>query len=369
MNSLLLLGALCAMAGAVAIALSPGTARPIADENGLVVPGSLSEKTSIEVNGAVQGVFIKSRSPELPVLLYLHGGMPDYFLTARHPTGLEDLFTVVWWEQRGSGLSHAAVDSSSPITVDQIVSDAIALTDHLRRRFRQDKIYLMGHSGGTFIGLQVLQRAPGLFHAYIGVAQITDQLESEQQAYEYMVSRFRESGDTKWVRRLRATSVEHGTPREYLRVRDPAMHRLGVGTMHEMTSLFSGLIVPSLLFPEYTVREKWHLWAAKARSGASVLWDAMISTDLRQSVPEVQVPVYFFHGVHDFTCSYSMARSYAAELRAPVTGFYSFFNSAHSPIFEEPARVRNIIRQDVLQGKTTLADDFQSLSGATPTAQ
>jgi hypothetical protein len=67
--------------------------------------------------------------------------------------------------------------------------------------------------------------------------------------------------------------------------------------------------------------------------------------------------VYFLHSVHDFTCSYRLARSYAVELRAPVKGFYSFSNSAHSPIFEEPARVKSIIRQDVLQGgTTTLAD-------------
>jgi pimeloyl-ACP methyl ester carboxylesterase len=358
MYKLLLLGASCAAAGAIAIAISPGTPRPIVDAKGAAVPGSLSEKTFIEINCAEQGVFIKSRSAELPVLLYLHGGMPDYFLTARYPTGLEDDFTVVWWEQRGSGLSHAAADPSTPITVDQLVNDAIALTEHLRRRFRQDRIYLMGHSGGTFLGLRVVQRAPELFHAYIGVAQITDQLESEQRAYEYMLSRFRATGDTKWVRRFEATSVEHGTPPEYLRIRDAAMHELGVGTMHEMTSIVAGLFVPSLLFPEYTVREKWHLWAAKARSGASVLWEAMISTDLRQSVPEVGVPVYFFHGVHDYTCSYSLARAYAAELRAPRKGFYSFHHSAHSPIFEEPARVRDIIRRDVLQGTTTLADDL-----------
>jgi pimeloyl-ACP methyl ester carboxylesterase len=356
MRTLLLVGAPCVVAGAAAIALSPGTPRPIVDAGGSVVPGSLSEKAFIAINGAEQGVFIRSRSTELPVLLYLHGGMPDYFLTARHPTGLEDLFTVVWWEQRGSGLSHAAADPSTPLTVDLLVSDAIALTDYLRQRFGQERIYLMGHSGGTFLGLQVIQRAPQLFQAYIGVAQITDPLESEQQAHAYMLARFREAGDTRWVRRLEATSVEHGTPPEYLRIRDPAMHRLGVGTMHEMRSIVSGLFVPSLLFPEYTVREKWNLWASKARSGASVLWEAMISTDMRRIVPEVQVPVYFLHGVHDFTCSYSLARSYAADLRAPVKGFYSFHGSAHSPIFEEPARMREIIRHDVLRGTTTMAD-------------
>jgi pimeloyl-ACP methyl ester carboxylesterase len=355
-RALLFLGAACAAAGAAAVAVSPGTPRPVVGGDGTAVPGSLSEKVFIEVNGTTQGAFIKSRNPELPVLLYLHGGMPDYFLTARYPTGLEDLFTVVWWEQRGSGLSRGAADPSTPITVDQLVSDAIAMTNHLRQRFGQEKIYLMGHSGGTVLGLKLVQRSPELFHAYIAVAQITDQLESEQRAYAYMLNRFREAGDRKWVARLEAVSVEPGTSPEYLRIRDGAMHRLGVGTMREMTSVVTGLFVPSLLFPEYTVREKWSLWAAKAQAGASVVWDEVLSTDLRQTVPEVQVPVYFFHGLHDYTCSYDLARGFAAELRAPVKGFYTFSASSHSPNFEEPARVRQILEQDVLRRTTTLAD-------------
>jgi pimeloyl-ACP methyl ester carboxylesterase len=349
-------GAIFVVAGATAMALSPGTPRPVTDENGAIVPGSIAEKTFIEINGAEQGVFIRGRSAELPVLLFLHGGIPDYFLTARHPTGLEEDFIVVWWEQRGSGLSHGAADPSKPITVEQLVSDAVELTEYLRRRFGQDRIYLMGRSGGTFLGMQLVQRAPELFHAYIAIGQITDQLESEPRAYEYMLESFREAGDAKWVKRLEATSVEHGTPLEYLRIRDGAMHRLGVGTTREMKSIVTGLFVPSLLFPEYTVREKWNLWAAKARYGVSAMWEPIITTDLRDAVPEVQVPVYFLHGVYDYTCSYSLAQSYAAQLRAPMKGFYSFHESAHSPIFEEPDRVREIIRRDVLRGTVILAD-------------
>jgi pimeloyl-ACP methyl ester carboxylesterase len=205
--------------GAALTAFNYGAAKPIRDASGSTVPGSISEKAFIEVNGAKQGVFIKSRDATLPVLLLLHGGIPMYFLTARHPTGLEDLFTTVWWEQRGSGLSYAAA-GGSPVTVDQLIADTIALTKHLCQRFGQEKIYLMGHSGGSFLGLQAIQRAPELFHAYIGVAQITDQLESEQLAYDYMLDRFRELGEKKWVRRLEGTSVENGTPPEYLRIRD-----------------------------------------------------------------------------------------------------------------------------------------------------
>ena len=91
---------------AVLLAFSPGKPEPFIDENGKPLPGSISEKIFVNINGVQQGMIIKSKDMTNPVLLYVHGGMPDYFLTQKYPTGLEDYFTVVWWEQRGSGLSY-----------------------------------------------------------------------------------------------------------------------------------------------------------------------------------------------------------------------------------------------------------------------
>lgn len=70
----------------------------------------------------------------------------------------------------------------------------------------------------------------------------------------------------------------------------------------------------------------------------------------------VDVPVYFLHGVHDYTVSYSDAKAYCRQLEAPAKGFYSFEHSAHSPLFEEPERVREIIEQDVFHGTSVHAD-------------
>lgn len=88
------------------LAWSPGKPQPIVDENGKPIPGSIAEKIFVNINGVEQGMIIKSKDPTNPVLLYLHGGMPDYFLTPQYPTGLEDYFTVVWWEQRGPRISY-----------------------------------------------------------------------------------------------------------------------------------------------------------------------------------------------------------------------------------------------------------------------
>jgi pimeloyl-ACP methyl ester carboxylesterase len=176
---------------AVLLLYSPGKAIPFVDKRGTTLPGSISEKIYIDINGIRQGLFIKSIDAANPVLLYLHGGMPDYFLTAKYPTNLENAFTVVWWEQRGSGLSYNANISPDTMTLDQMISDTLAVTHYLRNRFAKEKIYLMGHSGGTFIGIQTVARAPELYYAYIGVAQMANQLKSEYLAYEYMLKQFK----------------------------------------------------------------------------------------------------------------------------------------------------------------------------------
>ena len=340
--------------------LSPGKPKPFVDENGKPLPGSISEKVFVTINGVQQGMFLKSRDATHPVLLYLHGGMPEYFLTQRYPTGLEDAFTVVWWERRGSGLSYSPNVPPETMTLEQFIADTLALTNYLRQRFGQEKIYLMGHSGGTFIGIQAAARAPELYWAYIGMSQMANQLTSERLTYEYMLQQFKEQGNRSMVRKLEAAPVTmtDGTPEAYTAsLRDIAMHLLGIGTMHDMRSIVTGLMLPSFVHnTEYTLGEKVNTWRAKAASGVSLLWDTILTTDLAKQVPELDLPVYFLHGIYDYTCSYTLAKAYFEKLKAPLKGFYTFEQSAHCPVFEEPEKTLNILQQDVLGGANSLAD-------------
>lgn len=330
---------------------SPGKPQPFLDKNGMPLAGSISEKIHVNINGFKMGMFIKSKDLKNPVLLYLHGGMPGYFLTQKYPTGLEDDFTVVWWDQRGSGLSFAADIKPETITLEQMISDTKEVTNYLRKRFGKEKIYLMGHSGGSFIGIQVAARAPELYFAYIGVAQMSYQLQSEKLAYEYMLKKFVEKGDRKMVRKLEAAPVTlaDGTPDAYLALRDKGMHSLGIGTTHDMNSVITGVFFPSLINRDYTLVEKFNMWKGKSRSGVSCLWKDILDTDLTKQVTKLDIPVYFFHGVYDYTVSYPLAKEYFNTLQAPIKGFYTFEKSAHSPIFEEPEKVKQILQELIWQ--------------------
>jgi pimeloyl-ACP methyl ester carboxylesterase len=356
------LGVLCVVAVVLRV-MSPGRPSPIVDERGRPVVGSISEKIRVDINGVEQGMFIRGRDATKPVLLFVHGGagMPEYFLAQKHPKALEVLeehFTVCWWERRGAGLSYSAGIAPHTMTVEQMLSDLLAVTDYLRDRFHEEKIYLMAHSGGTFFALQAVARSPQSYHAYIPVAQIAYQLKSENMAYQYMLKRFQEIGDAGMVRRLGSAppTMSVPLPPSYMALRDKAMHRLGVGTTRHMRSVPLGVFLPSWLCPDYTVREKMDIWRGKAFSDG-LLWNEMLATDLTTTVTSVAVPVYFLHGLHDRTVTLAETKAYFEALEAPVKGFYTFHESAHSPMFEEPERMRRIIEQDVFEGTSSLADE------------
>jgi len=343
------------------IILFSGSGKPIpfTGDKGNPLKGSISEKILVEINGVEQGMFIKGKDKTKPVLLFLHGGpgMPEYAISRKYPVVLENYFTVCWWEQRGAGLSfnnHIPLES---MTFEQLIADVIIVTNYLRNRFQQDKIYLMAHSGGTFIGIQAAAKAPELYHAYIGMSQITNQLESEKLAYTYMIRQFTKSGDKKMLKKFEKYPVTEINTPSYYQMRDAPMHKLGIGTTRQMKSVISGVFWPVMLNREYTFSEKINIWRGKSfTTKTAALWQKLVVTDLTRKVNKLEIPVYLFHGIYDYTTSNTLAKDYFEKLEAPVKGFYTFEQSAHSPLFEEPERMKQILYEDVLKNEINLAD-------------
>lgn len=100
---------------------------------------------------------------------------------------------------------------------------------------------------------------------------MTHQLRSEKLAHEYMLAAYRDRGDLGMVRALEAApvSMTDGTPPAYLQVRDKAMHRLGIGTTHDVGSVITGIFLPSWRSPEYTLRESSACGVGERSPGAS----------------------------------------------------------------------------------------------------
>jgi pimeloyl-ACP methyl ester carboxylesterase len=345
--------------------VSPGMPKPFLDKGGKVVTGSISEKVFITIGGVKQGMFIRGKNSQNPVLLFVHGGpaFSEYFLVDKYPSGLEDDFTVCYWEQRGGGLSFSPDIPLESMTLDQFESDVIEVTNYLRSRFGKEKIFMMAHSGGTAFAIRAAAKAPQLFSAYIGIAQITRQAESEKIAYRYMLEQYKAIGNTTAIKELEKFPVLQSDnfvlPFHMSLVRDKAMHELGIGTMRSMRSVLFDVFIPVWTCRAYTLKEKVNIWISKfSFLTKTKLKQQVCDTDLPAMVQELAVPVYFFSGKYDLTVNVDLSREYLRMLRAPIKGFYTFAESAHSPIFEEPGRLKQIMATDVKCFKADMADEL-----------
>lgn len=332
------------------------------DNNGKILPDSISEKTYIDVDGAKIGLLITGKSRSNPVLLFLGGGpgIPEYLLEYQNPSKLADIFTVCYLEYRGTSISYNSHINVDSLTTECYLSDAAAVTKYLRNRFSQEKIYLMGHSFGTCIGIQAAFRHPEFYHAYIAMSQIVNQSESEITAYQFMLEQYRQMNHGRMVKAFEKYQIAFSEMayKEYCLspLRDHAMHNLGVGTMHTMKSVITGIFLPSLRCKVYTPLERLNIWRGKKFTVASPVGSDRMEFNAYAEVPYLEIPIYFFGGIYDYTCCYSLQKNYYETMKAPLKAFYTFKNSAHSPLWEEPVRSMQIIKRDIRKGQKELSD-------------
>ena len=138
-----------------------------------------------------------------PVLLFLHGGpgTSEYSLFRYLNLDIEDIFTVCYWEQRGAGMSYNKNIHKETMNLEQMISDTIAVTDYLRYKFNKKKIYIMGHSWGTFLGSYAVNKRPDLYHSYIGIGQIGSIIDSEEEITDFIMTTASAKKDKKALKK------------------------------------------------------------------------------------------------------------------------------------------------------------------------
>jgi pimeloyl-ACP methyl ester carboxylesterase len=342
--------------GLVVLAVnSPGKLAQMKDKEGNVIVNSLAEKLFMEIGGIQQGFFLRSENQDNPVILFLHGGpgspeLAMLYLPYETSERLEKYFTVCYWDQRGAGMSFSNSIDIATMTLEQMIEDTRQITEYLKRRFNQEKIYLMGHSWGTFLGIKTIEKHSENYLAFIGIGQITNQVESEKLAYDYMLRHAMEINDKSAVKNLEKfnRNASDFPTMEYIgTVRSSLMNKYGIGIMRDNISM-AGLIKNILLFKGYTLSEKLKFIQGMSFS-LTHLWDYVVEDNLFESSILFQVPVYITHGKYDYQVSYTLSREYFEKIETPKKSFFTFEKSAHSPNGEEPEKFVQIIRNIALQ--------------------
>lgn len=322
--------------GLVIISQFTASTPVIRDESGDIPSNSIAELTEIELNGRKQWISIRGVDRTNPILLFLAGGPGGTQMAAvRHELGeLEKHFVVVGWDQPGSGKSYYA-EPLKKITVETYIQDGLALTEYLIDRFGQEKIYLVGESWGSALGIFLIDRYPESYHAFIGTGQMIDFAETERLDYKKAMEIALENNDTTIIKRLAANGVppyygknitlKSAVYLNYLSdymTRNPVIHNSGYNTFRDIGSSEYGLL-DKINFIRGIINTYNHVY------------QQLYTIDLRRDYKNLDVPIYFFLGRHDINAPTSLVEEYMEVLDAPQKEILWFENSGHNPWINE----------------------------------
>lgn len=318
-------------------------------------PNGIEELKPVNIGGIDQWLHIRGRNRNNPILLYLHGGpgFPNIGFMDAIQRPWEDYFTIVQWDQRQTGKSYyPANDDNDPLTVEQFVEDSEEVVQYLRSHLNQDKLFVLGHSWGSVLGMQLAKRHPDWLHAYIGVGQVVNGMDNQRVFYERLLDHAREQKESQLIAKLEAIapypdpdSPEKSFVESCASLQEALSRLAGETGMHhvlsdEMANMFN---FERAISPHLTLTDLSH----------SVLGDEIallrppygftkefLAIDLPSDVgPSFEVPIFFFSGTHDWQTPTILSDQWFNEIQAPYKELIHFEESCHGIVNEEPGKV------------------------------
>lgn len=298
---------------------------------------------AVRIGGMDQWILACGDQPDLSVLLWLHGGpgAAEMPVARSFNQPLEKEFIVVHWDQRGAGKSNPKDFDESTMNFGRYVADALELTQYLRKRFGQDKIYLLGHSWGTRIGLVLAERHPELYHAYIGVSQLSDGDSSQILAHEWLTNKLTNEDRKKDLQKLEDLGEppyrDHEHYVRFAQMLDKYGANMDVGMPR--------LIWEALHSPYYSFRD-YLAWFRGANRGSGPMWQETQSKPVIDLVRRVDLPVWFISGEKDYNTPLSMVEKLMHTVQFnPPAELVIFKDCAHTPHMGDPPGFQQVLFQ------------------------
>jgi pimeloyl-ACP methyl ester carboxylesterase len=325
----------------------------------IVSPRGVSEAGYVTLGGVRQWITVRGMDRRQPILLYLHGGpggaTSDLAYGFQRPW--EDYFTVVQWDQRGFGRSVIDVERMDPVTKARLVADTIELIEHLRRRYGQPKVILVGHSWGSILGASVARARPDLLYAYVGLGQSTAWEGGFEASRQAMIAEARRLGRSTELKLLEAAGPPPSAQDAEAfmtwsgRVQGPVVAEghawrnvRGVGDYTQR------MLVAALMSDTFTLGDIGAMVSGRNRDKTLLpLVRSVAGWDFRRDLGlTFEVPMIFVSGRHDLQTPTAEVVRLEGELRARRKKMVVLENSAHLLVLEEPGRLLQVLVNEVL---------------------
>ncbi len=315
-----------------------------------IPPGGIDELKAVKIGGIDQWISVRGNDASNPILLFIHGGpgfamMPLAWTFQR---SWEEFFTVVQWDQRGTGKTFARGNQTPDpsMNIDRLQADAEEMIAWLRTTYHQDKIFVMAHSFGTIFGMRIAQRHPEWLYAYIGVGQVINGRRNEEVSYRETMALAEKAGDKTAIDELKSIAPYPGpgrsTPLASVFLERKWMINYGGMFFGKKGDDYSPLATFSPLYDESD------LAAAEAGAMASVQALVPESVDVNfDTTTTFTCPIFFFAGVDDRTTPTTIVQDYYNHLHAPRKGLFLVRSAAHFVVNEAPGEVLVDLVRDV----------------------
>lgn len=335
------------------MAATPDPHAVLAEVGRITSANGIDEARAVEIGGVQQWITVRGRDRRNPILLVIHGGPASPELANRYlfEAPWTDYFTVVEWDQRGSGKTFELNDAAAvapTMSKERMIEDAEELVDYLRTAYHRDKIFVLGHSWGSLVGLSVAQRRPDRLYAYIGVGQIIAMKKAEKLSYDWTLAQARKAGNEQAVKELTAIApypeADGSVPLDKL------------GTERKWSIVFGGLIHgrssyatlenTEKISPDYSEADFKAIDEGSAFTLPKLIGELM-DTDFT-GLTKLDCPVLMFAGRTDYTTPSPLIERWTKAVRAPVKKLVWFEQSSHMIYEEEPGRFLVHLVQDAL---------------------
>ena len=313
----------------------------------------INEKRKIPLGGLLQKIHIRSVDENLPVLLFLHGGpgVVNRHGIMKDHADLLDTFTLVAWDQRGSGGSYRGA-ARETLSTRQLTDDAAELVEWLCGRFNKDKIFVIGGSWGSMLGTHLAYRYPAHVAAFVGFGQVVDGTQNEAISYQFALDAAKAANDEKAVQRLVAlgppqNGVYKGGFDGLMTQRKVMMKYGGYSPDKKKRGMYGSFIKAMLFSGEYSPGDiigiiKGHKYVLTA------MWPEVGGCDLAAECPEFDMPYFIFDGRLDFNTPASLVEGYIEQIKAPQKELIWFEASGHNPMGDEPELFKAALREKLM---------------------
>lgn len=294
----------------------------------------IDEAMYIKVGGINQWIQIRGQDRKNPVLFCLHGGPGGSWLS--ETTILlpwEKAFTVVQWDQRGTGktLETTGPSIAATMSVDRMAQDGLEVAEFLRHHLHKDKIILLGFSWGSLLGIHMAKQRPDLFYAYVGTGQITNMAKSQQISYTYVMEKARAANDANALKKLQSIGPPPFDTMDKIAVFFQTLDKYECESDRNAgASAFTA--------PNYSLWDIYNLIRGFAQVPTFAIYHEMLSADLTSLGPDFKIPIFIFQGSEDERAPAPLAQQYFDTIQAPHKEFVLLQGAGHFAVWSLPDR-------------------------------